>query len=84
MRELWYLFDLKKPNKETEFCIDGTYQGNIARFFNHSTDPNVHSCDVYVDNQAIPNISFFALRDIDEEEELMINYGNDFLHHAPL
>ena len=51
--------------------------GDDARFFNHSDKPN---CDETKEND-----STFALRDIDVDEELTINYGEFYgnMHEHP-
>jgi hypothetical protein len=49
-------------------AIDGTRNGNDARFVNHSCAPN---CEAYVfDERAY----FYAMRDISRGEELTIDY----------
>ena len=54
-------------------CIDAAVGGNIARFINHSCDPN---CVAWIEGQ---HIWIDALRDIKEGEELAYDYEYDFL-----
>ncbi|KAK8798846.1 hypothetical protein WA158_007930 [Blastocystis sp. Blastoise] len=58
-------------------CIDAKWFGNIARFMNHSCDPNVTVRAVFVEYQdkRLPRSCFFANRDIAAGEELCYDYG---------
>ncbi|KAG8198720.1 hypothetical protein JTE90_023488 [Oedothorax gibbosus] len=73
-----YLFDLE--SKGGRYCIDGRYYGNVARFINHSCEPNLVSIRVFVEHQDtnFPRIAFFATRDIAALEELCFDYGTEF------
>jgi uncharacterized protein len=53
---------------DDRMCIDGSRDGNDARFINHSCDPN---CDVVIARQ---RVFVHALRDIEEGEELLYDY----------
>lgn len=53
--------------------IDPTYKGNLARFINHSCDPNCLTQKWYVLGEQC--IGIFTLRDINEGEELTFNYN---------
>jgi SET domain-containing protein len=72
-----YIIKAKEDYGEmsTVTCIDASNKGNVSRFFNHSCDPNLY-LDVVRTNNFIPNISFFALRDIQQNEELTFCYNN--------
>ncbi len=59
-----YIFELNK-----RYDLDGNKRGNIARFANHSCEPN---CEA-VDDEG--RIWFAALRDIEPGEELTFDYG---------
>ena len=61
-----YLFELNK-----KYDIDGHVHYNIAKFVNHSCDPN---CEVDIIRGRIWVI---AMRDIQKGEELFYNYGYD-------
>ena len=52
--------------------IDPTTHGNIARFINHSCDPNCVTRNWTVLGET--SVGIFALRDIEEDEELSFDY----------
>jgi SET domain-containing protein len=54
-------------------CVDAAVGGNIARYINHSCDPN---CIAWIEGQ---HIWIDALRDIPAGEELGYEYEYDFL-----
>jgi len=54
--------------------IDGSIDGNDARFINHGCDPN---CEIY---RFSDRLYVYAMRDISPEEELTFDYG---LHTPP-
>jgi len=70
----------KNPNKpsvytfsiDNEKDLDGDVWWNLAKYINHSCNPNCESI-MEEDN----TIALFALRDIKEGEELSFNYGYD-------
>lgn len=63
-----YLFRVDK-----EYIIDATLCGGLARFLNHSCNPNCKSKDtVSIGNTK--TISFFAIKDIKPHEEITFNY----------
>ena len=53
--------------------IDAEEKGNVSRFINHSCDPNIYF-DVIRVEHFIPQIAFFAKRDIKDSEELTFSY----------
>lgn len=55
-------------------CVDPTMKGNLARFCNHSCDPNLFVVPVRYDS-VVPHLALFAKRDIKEGEELCYSYG---------
>ena len=57
--------------------IDPTYKGNLARFINHSCDPNCETQKWHVLGEVC--VGIFTLRDVNEGEELTFNYGFDIL-----
>ncbi len=63
-----YLFTLND-----DWDIDGNFPWNDARLINHSCDPN---CEAYV-NEDETQIWIWSLKDIQEGEELLFNYGFD-------
>ena len=70
------LFDLDAAGHDCEYTIDATYKCGVARFLNHSCEPNLGQYSVWVDNvsAALPRIAFFALRPIEVFEELTFDY----------
>jgi len=62
-----YLFDL-----ENGWTLEGAQTANIARFVNHSCKPN---CEARFHDGGV---AFFAARDIAENEEITIDYGEEY------
>lgn len=54
--------------------IDARNYSNIARFINHSCEPNLILLPVRIKN-IIPHAALFAIRDINENEELSYDYN---------
>jgi len=69
---------MKINNQEV---IDPTYKGNLARFINHSCDPNCITVKWNVLGEVC--IGIFANRDILEDEELTFDYQFD-AYNTPL
>lgn len=61
-----YIFELDETHD-----IDGNTPDNIARLINHSCNPN---CEVEIEDG---KIWYYSLRDIEQGEELSIDYGYD-------
>jgi SET domain-containing protein len=61
---------------EEIFTVDANNKGNVARFLNHSCDPNLQNYQVWIEHQdkRLPRIAFFATRDIADGEELTFDY----------
>jgi len=57
---------------DDDTCIDATRKGGIARFLNHSCDPNCDT-DIILINK-IPHVIISAIRDIEPLEELTYDY----------
>jgi histone-lysine N-methyltransferase SETMAR len=55
-------------------CIDARDYGNMARFINHSCEPNLIVLPWRIDN-VIPHAVLFAIRDINPMEELSYDYN---------
>eukprot|EP00375_Theileria_parva_P001773 XP_764448.1 hypothetical protein [Theileria parva strain Muguga] len=64
----WYVM---KIHRDT--YIDSTHLGNVARFINHSCDPNCASVPINV--KGTYRMGVFALRKIKQDEEVTYNYG---------
>ncbi|XP_063707035.1 histone-lysine N-methyltransferase SUV39H1-A [Culicoides brevitarsis] len=73
-----YLFDLDFHNQDNNFTIDALKYGNVARFINHSCNPNLGIWAMWSDCQDtnFQRIVFFSLRPIASGEELTIDYLN--------
>ncbi|KAL3933968.1 MAG: hypothetical protein SGPRY_000043 [Prymnesium sp.] len=55
--------------------IDPTEAGNAGRFINHSCEPNLRAFVVRV-GSFVPRVALFAVRDIEQGEELTMFYGD--------
>ncbi len=67
MDEARYLFEVDK-----KWTIDGEDESNIARYINHSCDPNAES---EIHDQ---HILISAVRDIAPGEEITMDYGEEY------
>jgi hypothetical protein len=62
--------------------IDAEEKGNVSRFLNHSCEPNLFF-DIVRIRHFIPQVAFFANRDIEPGEELTFSYcDSGFLSEA--
>ncbi|KAL3317912.1 SET domain bifurcated [Cichlidogyrus casuarinus] len=63
--------------EEEPYVMDAKKMGNLARYFNHSCNPNVFVQSVFTQTQdpRFPKISFFAMRNIEAGEELCWDYS---------
>ena len=66
-----YLYEVN-----SRWTIDGAKHGNIARYFNHSCNPN---CDTFIREG---RVFIRTLRNIKPEEELTYDYGRDYLKNV--
>lgn len=79
-----YLFDLDKFDNDNEdenespttYTIDGEHCGSIARFINHSCEPNLYPYAVMSDRRdgLVYNLALFTNRRIKAYEELTFAY----------
>ncbi|PAV66331.1 hypothetical protein WR25_16099 isoform A [Diploscapter pachys] len=71
-----YIFTIKERSQDNSITtyVDPRYKGNIARFVNHSCDPNLQVVSVRI-GRTIPVVGLFAKRDISSNEELSYDYG---------
>jgi SET domain-containing protein len=63
-----YLFEINK-----DWTIDGATRGNIARYINHSCDPN---CEVEISED--DRIMISAIKKIEPPTELTYDYGEEY------
>ncbi|ODM87354.1 Histone-lysine N-methyltransferase eggless [Orchesella cincta] len=59
------------------FTVNATFKGNVARFFNHSCDPNLFMQRVFhkTHDPRFPNLAFFTSSRVTAGSELTFNYG---------
>lgn len=60
------------------FSLDATDVGNEARFVNHSRKNNVSTVFAYLRKQARYGVGYPATRDIEKDEEILTNYGQQY------
>eukprot|EP01132_Coremiostelium_polycephalum_P011342 gene11342-13889_t len=65
-----YFYYLTLDSKE---CLDASKKGNLARFINHSCDPNCETQKWTVDGEI--KIGIFAIKDIPQDTELTFDYN---------
>ncbi|KAK2196213.1 bifunctional SET domain/SET domain superfamily/Post-SET domain [Babesia duncani] len=58
-------------------CLDSMIVGNIARFLNHSCEPNVDVVTVWRGDD-FPCIGVYALKDIEAGDALTYFYGSSY------
>lgn len=63
-----YLFDIA----DTALTIDGSTRKNLARYVNHSCEPN---CEAILEGQ---RVFLYAIRAIRPGEELSYDYGKEY------
>jgi len=56
-------------------CVDATVKGNIARFINHSCDPNLVMLPVRSES-IVPRLCLFTLKAVTMGTELCFSYGD--------
>ncbi|KAG9293347.1 hypothetical protein G9A89_007593 [Geosiphon pyriformis] len=71
-----YLFNIDLIENEFLYTVDATNEGNVARFFNHSCDPNMVAKGVVSNNPDIRvhDIAFFTRHAVNSGEELTFDY----------
>lgn len=70
------IFAFVDPNFSPKATIDACRKGAISRFINHSCEPNAETQKWTVNG--VIRIGFFAIRDIEPEEEITFDY--QFIH----
>ncbi len=66
-----YLYEIN-----SRWTIDGTPRSNVARYFNHSCNPNADSYNVQ------KRVFIRAIRNIKPGEEIVYDYGIDYLKNV--
>ena len=72
-----YCFEyLILPDEPTDYLIDAADRGNIARYINHKSSPNLSSAMIaYMD---VSHIILYTSKPIKKGEELSYDYGEAF------
>ncbi|CCH42258.1 Histone-lysine N-methyltransferase [Wickerhamomyces ciferrii] len=65
---------------EEEYVIDAGQKGSVARFANHSCDPNAEMQKWYVNGE--PRIGLFAKRSIEAGEEITYDYNFEWFENG--
>ncbi|KAI4875991.1 hypothetical protein NFI96_031309 [Prochilodus magdalenae] len=79
----------KQGCQKQMYYLDASKEGNVARFINHSCDPNLFVQNVFVDthDSKFPAVAFFTCRPIAAGTELTWDYsynpGSDPEHEVP-
>ncbi|CAD2088787.1 SET domain protein, putative [Plasmodium vinckei brucechwatti] len=58
-------------------CIDALFISNVARFLNHSCEPNVNVITIWR-GDSYPSVGIFSSRDISPNEPLKYHYGINY------
>ena len=66
-----YLYEVTK-----NWTIDGATRGNIARYFNHSCNPNAESYNIG------KRVFVRTIKNIEPGEEIVYDYGTDYLKNV--
>jgi uncharacterized protein len=75
-RPNYYCFGYGFGSFKTPFQINAENKGGLARFINHSEQPNLETIPVLIGG--LLHITFFALEPILKGAQLTIHYGNDY------
>ncbi|XP_067298997.1 histone-lysine N-methyltransferase SETDB2 [Pseudorasbora parva] len=64
-------------HQDTLYYLDASKEGNVARFINHSCEPNLFIQNVFIDTHdpQFPLIAFFTNRSVKAGSELTWNYS---------
>ncbi|CAD7699253.1 unnamed protein product [Ostreobium quekettii] len=73
--------DVPMDNVEVTYAVNAKHRGNIARFINHSCDPNLYVQPVLSDHHQkdLPKICLFSMKAISKGEELTYDYGYQYV-----
>lgn len=71
-----YCYEYPVPDEiGRSYVIDAT-QGNLTRFINHSSDPNLKPVHIFY--QGFYHLVFLAIRFIEKGEQLTFDYGQNY------
>jgi SET domain-containing protein len=76
-----YVFRYLETRFRVPYVIDAKENGNICRFLNHSTNPNLLSRSMVIDG--IYYIIFFTKRACQKAEQLTYDYGPFYWRSRP-
>ena len=68
-----YCFEYSLGEMRTHFTIDAREKGNLMRFINHSSSPNISPVFIYAGG--VIHVIFRASRIIHKDEEITYDYG---------
>ncbi|VDO27473.1 unnamed protein product [Haemonchus placei] len=78
-----YVFDINEQveGEPQKYAIDGTWSGNISRFFNHTcVNPTLEAKVLFTrGNMVTHDLAFFTTRDIEIGEELVFCYSKEVM-----
>eukprot|EP00899_Mesostigma_viride_P025070 jgi/Mesvir1/5748/Mv01993-RA.1 len=64
-------------------CLEADTYCNETAFINHNEGRGIQNCEFKTPNDALLSSRVYALRDIREGEELLINYGDSYFNQTP-
>jgi len=71
-----YIYKLRY--KGFELMLDANSVGNVARFVNHSCDPNLRTEYQMFGSSTLPHLAFVSLREIQAGEQLTVYYESQW------
>eukprot|EP00117_Sycon_ciliatum_P041169 scpid15884/ scgid30168/ Histone-lysine N-methyltransferase EHMT2; Euchromatic histone-lysine N-methyltransferase 2; HLA-B-associated transcript 8; Histone H3-K9 methyltransferase 3; Protein G9a len=75
-----YIFDIGLESSDDMWCVDACRYGNIARFINHSCEPNIKPIRVFAQHQdhRFPHMALFSTDDVESGAQICFDYGANF------
>ena len=78
-----YCFEYRLSQETiTKYLIDAEHQGNLSRFINHSSDPNLITDLVFCNG--LPHVILTVKKPIAKDEQLLYDYGSDYWSYQGL
>ena len=67
----------ESEHAHSTFTVDARSFGSVARFLNHSCEPNLDIVTVFVESHDVrmPRVAFFTAEDVPKMTELCYDYG---------